>query len=61
MMITRKILRCRIGHIGDKKKELEHALEDLETTIAKAEEGIAALASEIAALEDGIKSRTRWS
>ena len=43
------------------RKELEHALEDLETTIAKAEEGIAALASEIAALEDGIKSWTRWS
>ena len=43
------------------RKEFEHALEDLETTIAKAEEGIAALASEIAALEDGIKSWTRLS
>jgi len=40
----------------DKKKELEHSLEDLETAIAKTEEGIAALASEIEALEDGIKA-----
>jgi len=40
----------------DKKKELEHALEDLDTAIAKTEEGIAQLASEIEALEDGIKA-----
>jgi len=39
----------------DKKKELEHALEDLDTAIAKTEEGLAAVTSEIAALENGIK------
>merc|ERR1712008_294925 len=38
----------------DKKKELEHAVSDLETAIENAKEGIAKLADEIAALISGI-------
>jgi len=39
----------------DKKKELQHALSDLETQIEDAKEGLEQLTAEIAALEEGIK------
>merc|ERR1719473_1837462 len=40
----------------DKKKELEHSIEDMETAIAKDEDAISALKGEIEALEDSIKA-----
>jgi hypothetical protein len=38
----------------DKKKETEHAIKDLETQIAEAEEAVTTMAEEIKALQDGI-------
>merc|ERR1719248_81168 len=40
----------------DKKKELEHTIAGLETSIAKATDAIAALKAEVEALEDAIKA-----
>merc|ERR1719506_1869099 len=40
----------------DKKKGLENTLEDLDTAIADAEEGIATLKTEIEAIDDGIRA-----
>merc|ERR1719393_676036 len=40
----------------DKKKELERAIADLETGIAKEEDAIVVIKAEIEALEDGIKA-----
>merc|ERR1719506_873635 len=40
----------------DKKKELEHSIEGLETSIAKSKDAIAALKAEVEALEDAIKA-----
>merc|ERR1719379_1539026 len=44
-----------IDKTDDKKKELELSVSDLSKAVADAKEGIATLASEIEALEDGIK------
>merc|ERR1712224_1168382 len=44
----------------DKKKELEHALEDLETAIAKTEEGIASLAPKLLLWRMPSKRWIRW-
>merc|ERR1719503_282397 len=46
----------QLDSADDKKKELEHAVNDLETAIAQAEDGISTLKGEIEALEDGIKA-----
>merc|ERR1719313_989106 len=40
----------------DKKKELEHSVAGLETSIAKSNDAIAALKAEVEALEDAIKA-----
>merc|ERR1719487_960194 len=40
----------------DKKKELEHSIAGLETSIAKSNDAIAALKAEVEALEDAIKA-----
>jgi hypothetical protein len=46
----------QFDHADDKKKELTKTVSDLERSIEQANEGVATLASEIEALEDGIKA-----
>jgi len=46
----------QLDSADDKKKELERAVNDLETAIAQAEDGISTLKGEIEGLEDGIKA-----
>merc|ERR1719502_100732 len=41
---------------ADKKKGLQKSVSDLELSVEKAKEGVATLAEEIEALEDGIKA-----
>jgi len=57
MMITKKeYCAVQLDESDDKKKDLEHTISDLETSIEKAAEGIDVTKDEIKLLQDGLKA-----